>query len=231
MKALVLSSGGIDSTTALAMAVAEHGSDNVITLSIYYGQKHRKELTAAASIADYYRVRHLEINLDAVFQYSNCALLQQSTEAVPQATYAEQIAATGGEKPVATYVPFRNGLFLSAAAGVALSEGCDLLYYGVHAEDAAGFAYPDCSPAFQAGISAAIWAGSGHQLRVVAPFLHWYKRDIIRQGLALNVPYERTWSCYAGGEVPCGVCGTCRERAAAFAANGAVDPAVERRTP
>ena len=167
------------------------------------------------------------MDLSLIFQYSNCSLLQQSTEEIPKDSYAEQIEQTKGEKPVSTYVPFRNGLFLSSAASIALSRECDVIYYGAHADDSAGFAYPDCSPEFNNAMNEAIWEGSGHQLRIEAPFVNVSKAEVVKTGLALGVPYELTWSCYEGGERPCGTCGTGIDRAAAFAANGVADPALK----
>ena len=226
MKALVLFSGGVDSTTALGMAVNKYGRDNVIALSVSYGQKHDREIRAAVDIAKHYGVEHLFLDLSKIFQYSNCSLLQQSTEAVPEESYAAQIEKTHGEKPVSTYVPFRNGLFLSSAASIALSKECEVIYYGAHADDSAGFAYPDCSEAFNNAMNEAIWEGSGHQLRIEAPFVNMPKSEVVRIGLELGVPYELTWSCYEGGEKPCGKCGTCIDRAAAFQANHVEDPAL-----
>ncbi|MEE0548286.1 MAG: 7-cyano-7-deazaguanine synthase QueC [Peptococcaceae bacterium] len=224
--ALVLTSGGVDSTTALALAIEKYGKDHVIALSISYGQKHSKEIEAAKAVAQHYGVEQLFLDLGLIFQYSNCSLLQQSTEEIPEESYAEQIEKTGGETPVSTYVPFRNGLFLSAAASIALSRDCEVIYYGAHADDAAGFAYPDCSPVFNNAMNTAIYEGSGHQLRIEAPFVNKNKSDIVGIGLKLGVPYELTWSCYEGGDKPCGKCGTCIDRAAAFAANGVADPAL-----
>lgn len=224
--ALVLTSGGVDSTTALALAIDKYGKDHVLALSISYGQKHSKEIEAAKAVARHYGVEQLFLDLGLIFQYSNCSLLQQSTEDIPEESYAEQIEKNGGETPVSTYVPFRNGLFLSAAASIALSRDCEVIYYGAHADDAAGFAYPDCSPVFNNAMNTAIYEGSGHQLRIEAPFVNKNKSDIVALGLQLNVPYELTWSCYEGGNKPCGKCGTCIDRAAAFAANGVTDPAL-----
>ena len=218
MKALVLSSGGVDSTTALGMAIAKYGKENVIALSISYGQKHDKEIQAASAVAKYYGVEQLFLDLSLIFSYSNSSLLKQSTEEIPEESYAEQIKEIGGNKPVSTYVPFRNGLFLSSAASIALSKDCGVI--------AAGCAYPDCSPVFNNAMNEAIWEGSGRQLRIEAPFVNMNKADIVRIGLELGVPYELTWSCYEGGEEPCGKCGTCIDRAAAFAANGVKDPAI-----
>ena len=228
MKALVLSSGGVDSTTALGLAVKKYGRENVIALSVFYGQKHDKEIKASVAVADYYGVEHLFLDLSVIFKDSNCSLLSHSTEEIPEESYADQIRKTEGEKPVSTYVPFRNGLFLSSAASIALSRDCSVIYYGAHADDSAGAAYPDCSPVFNNAMNEAIWEGSGHQLRIEAPFVNLSKADVVRMGLEIGVPYELTWSCYEGGEEPCGKCATCIDRAAAFAANHVEDPALVR---
>lgn len=226
MKALVLSSGGVDSTTALALAIEKYGKENVVALSVSYGQKHDKELRAAKAVAEYYGVEQLFLDLSLIFQYSNCSLLQQSDQEIPEESYAQQIEKTGGTTPVSTYVPFRNGLFLSAAASVALSMECSVIYYGAHADDAAGAAYPDCSQAFHDAMNQAIYEGSGKQLRIEAPFVGKTKTDIVALGLKHHVPYQLTWSCYEGKDEPCGKCGTCIDRARAFAANGVSDPAI-----
>lgn len=218
-KALVLFSGGVDSTTCLAMAIDKYGKDNVIALSISYGQKHIKEIEASNKIAEYYGVEHLKLDLSEMFKFSNCSLLSQSTEEVPHETYVEQLSKTDG-KPVSTYVPFRNGLFLSSASAIALSKECDVIYYGAHADDSAGNAYPDCSSAFNDAMNTAIYEGSGHQLQIVAPFVNLTKKDVVAIGVGLNVPYLLTWSCYEGNDEPCKVCGTCRDRREAFLANG-----------
>ena len=225
---MVLSSGGVDSTTALGLAVSKYGKENVIALSISYGQKHDKEIQAAINVSEYYGVEHLFLDLAEIFQYSDCTLLKQSDKEIPLESYAEQIKETKGNKPVSTYVPFRNGLFLSSAASIALSKGCSVIYYGAHADDAAGFAYPDCSPVFNEAMNKAIYEGSGHQLTIEAPFVNMNKAGVVKMGLELGVPYELTWSCYEGGDEPCGKCGTCIDRAAAFAANGVEDPALKK---
>ncbi|WP_024860386.1 7-cyano-7-deazaguanine synthase QueC [Ruminococcus flavefaciens] len=226
MKALVLFSGGVDSTTCLGIAVNKYGADQVLALSLYYGQKHSRELEAARKIAAHYGVKHKELDLALIFADSDCSLLRGSTEDIPKESYAEQLKKTDG-KPVSTYVPFRNGLFLASAASIALSNGCTEIYYGAHSDDAAGNAYPDCSSDFNDAINRAIYLGSGEELRVVAPFIGMNKAQVVAEGLKLNVPYELTWSCYEGGDKPCGVCGTCRDRMAAFRANGMDDPAMK----
>lgn len=225
MKALVLLSGGVDSSTCLALAKEKYG-DEVIALSLFYGQKHSREIQSAEAVASFYNVKLLTMDLAKIFAYSESSLLQTSKEEIPMESYAEQLA----KKPdgvVSTYVPFRNGLFLSTAASIALEYGCEVIYYGPHADDAAGNAYPDCSVEFNAAMAQAIYLGSGKQLRIEAPFVGKHKQDIVAEGLRLGVPYKLTWSCYCGGVKPCGKCGTCIDRAKAFAANGVKDPALE----
>ena len=219
MKALVLFSGGVDSTTCLATAIDRFGKNNVIALSIRYGQKHIKEIEASNKIARYYDVEHIELDLTEIFKYSNCSLLSQSNRDIPHESYADQLSKTNGS-PVSTYVPFRNGLFLSCASSIALSKGCTRIYYGAHSDDAVGNAYPDCSKKFNDAISNAIFEGSGHQLFVVAPFVGLTKKEVVALGVKLHVPYQLTWSCYEGKDEPCKVCGTCRDRREAFLANG-----------
>lgn len=218
-KALVLFSGGVDSTTCLALAIDKYGAENVTALSAYYGQKHSKELEAARKIKDYYNVELIDLDLSKMFEYSDCSLLSGSEEEIPHESYSEQIKKTDG-KPVSTYVPFRNGLFLASAASIALSLGCEIIYYGAHSDDAAGSAYPDCSAEFNAAMNEAIYLGSGKQVRITAPFVNMSKAQVVKRGVELGVPYEMTWSCYEGGDKMCGVCGTCRDRKAAFLANG-----------
>ncbi len=218
-KALVLTSGGVDSTTCLAMAVKKYGRENVVALSVMYGQKHTKEISSAKAVTEYYGVEHISIDLAPLFAYSDCSLLNVSNKEIPKESYAEQLKKTNGS-PVSTYVPFRNGLFLSAAASIALSKECCVIYYGAHHDDAAGNAYPDCSEDFNNAMNSAISLGSGNRLRVEAPFVGIGKKDIVRIGKELGVPYNLTWSCYEGGEKPCGKCATCLDRKAAFLANG-----------
>lgn len=223
MNALVLFSGGVDSTTCLALAVEKYGSENVIALSVGYGQKHEREIESAEKIAKYYNVKHLYIDLAKIFMYSDCSLLSHSSEEIPHEEYAKQLEKTGG-MPVSTYVPFRNGLFLASAASIAISKNCEVLYYGAHADDAAGNAYPDCSNAFNEAMNTAIYEGSGKTLHIEAPFVNMTKAEVVKEGLRLKVPYELTWSCYEGNDMPCGRCGTCIDRMKAFEANGVIDP-------
>ena len=225
MKALVLFSGGVDSTTCLGLAVDKYGADEVLALSVYYGQKHSKELEAAERIAAYYGVKWRTLALALIFADSDCTLLKGSDKEIPKESYAEQLSHAEGS-PVSTYVTLRNGLFLASAASIALSNGCDVIYYGAHSDDAAGNAYPDCSSEFNEAISRAVYIGSGNALEIKAPFVGLTKAQVVREGLRIGVPYELTWSCYEGGDRPCGICGTCRDRMAAFKANGVADPAM-----
>ena len=223
MKALVLVSGGLDSTTCLALAVKEYGHENVVGLSIFYGQRHDKEIKAADAVCEYYKVEHITLDLSTMFQFSDCTLLQHSDGEIPEESYDKQLEKTNG-KPVSTYVPFRNGLFLSSAAAIALSKGCSKIYYGAHADDAAGNAYPDCSSDFNNVMNTAIYEGSGKQLTIEAPFINKNKAGVVKLGMELGVPYELTWSCYEGHDKACGKCGTCIDRIAAFELNGIKDP-------
>ncbi len=223
--AMVLFSGGVDSTTCLALAIETYGIEHVIPLSILYGQKHAKEIEAAEKILAHYHLKGLELDLSLIFKDSNCSLLSHSTQEIPEESYAKQLKETKGT-PVTTYVPFRNGLFLSAAASLALSKNCQVIYYGAHKDDAAGNAYPDCSESFFNSINEAIYEGSGHSVHVEAPFIAKNKAAVVKEGLRLQVPYELTWSCYEGHDHACGKCGTCIDRRLAFEANGVKDPAL-----
>lgn len=197
MKALVLSSGGLDSTTCVGIAVDKHGAANVSTVSFFYGQKHDKELICAENIAEYYRVKHYVLNLADILKYSDCPLLKASDRKIEHKSYAEQIAENG-EGMVETYVPFRNGLMLSSAAALATSiyPGEEVeLYIGAHADDAAGRAYADCSPEFTKAISEAIFIGTYEKVKVVGPLLNLNKAGVVKKGLELKVPYDLTWSC------------------------------------
>lgn len=225
-KILVLSSGGLDSTTCVGLAVNEAGAENVSTVSIYYGQRHERELKAAREVAVYYNVRHYEVDLSAAFQFSNCNLLAKNDDTIPDKSYDDQIKENG-EGRVSTFVPFRNGLMLSAAASIAdsLYPGEEVsIYYGAHADDMCGSAYADCSPEFADAMDKAINIGTYGKIHVVGPLVNMNKAEVVKTGLELGVPYDRTWSCYRGGDKQCGHCGTCIDRKHAFEASGVEDP-------
>lgn len=225
-KVVVLSSGGLDSTTCVGIAVDKVGYENVSTVSIFYGQRHEKELQAAQKVANHYNVPHYEVDLSSVMQFSNCNLLAKNDDTIPNKSYAQQIEENG-EGRVSTYVPFRNGLLLSAAASIAdsLYPGEEVvIYYGAHADDAAGEAYADCSPEFADAMNKAINIGTYRKITVEGPLVNMNKAEVVRTGLKLHVPYQLTWSCYHGGNKACGRCATCIDRLAAFKANEASDP-------
>jgi len=226
MKILVLSSGGLDSTVLLHKAVKEVGAENVIALNMFYGQKHAKEQEYSAWQCEKLGVPVYDADLSQVFRFNIdcCALLAGSKMDIKHESYAEQLAELGGSGTVTAYVPFRNGLFLSYAAAVAIQLECDVIYYGAHADDAAGNAYPDTSVEFNRAISEAIYLGSGEALRIVAPFIDKSKAEVVKMGLEAGAPFELTWSCYEGHDKACGVCGTCRDRLKAFAENDVKDP-------
>lgn len=225
-KALVLSSGGVDSSTCVGIAVSNYGKSAVSTVSFYYGQKHDKELNCAKQIADHYGVAHYELNIADILSYSDCSMLQHSSKEIQHKSYAAQIEENG-EGKVQTYVPFRNGLMLSAAAALAVSLYPDdevEVYLGAHADDSAGRAYADCSEEFVSSMRDAISIGTYEKVKVVSPLVNMNKTQVVTKGLQLGVPYNLTWSCYEGGEKPCSKCGTCIDREISFKNNGIVDP-------
>lgn len=224
MKSVVLLSGGIDSTTCLAMAVEKYGSENVSALCLSYGQKHSKELESARKVAAYYNVKLYEETIDC-FKFSDCTLLQGRDD-IEHGSYDEQIHKKDNGI-VATYVPFRNGIFLSIASAFAYSIGATIVYYGAHADDAAGNAYPDCSVDFVSKMNRAVLEGTGNNVAIEAPLVEMNKRQVVAAGLSLKAPYHLTWSCYEGGDKPCGKCGTCIDRIKAFELNGVTDPLME----
>ncbi len=221
MKAIVLFSGGVDSTTCLALAVDRFTNKEVLALSLYYGQKHDKELQASKAIANYYNIEHKILDLKEIFEGSSCSLLKDSNLEIPIGSYKQQLEKT--TSPLSTYVPYRNGLFLSVATSIALSYNASYIYYGAH-QDETSSAYPDTSKEFNQAISKAIYLGSGKQVEVIAPFVSQTKDQIVKKGLELKVPYQLTWSCYQGKNKACGKCATCIDRQKAFLKNGIKDP-------
>lgn len=228
MKKLVLCSGGLDSTVLLHSIVKTYGDDNVIALSVFYGQKHAIERDSALWQCEKLGVQLIEADLSQMFKYNLdvSALLQGSKMNIVHKSYAEQLEDLGGSGTVTAYVPYRNGLFLSFAAAVALQLGCDEIFYGAHADDAAGHAYPDCTEEFIVAQAEAIQQGTAHKVVLTAPWWRKNKAAIVEYGLQIGMSeneFAHTWSCYEGKEVPCGSCGTCLDRIAAFRANGIQD--------
>ncbi len=208
-------SGGMDSTTLL-YHLLDLG-DKVLALSFDYGQRHRKELEYAARTCARLDVRHTVVDLSSAGSLLVGSALTSPEIAVPHGHYED-------ESMRLTVVPNRNMIMMAIAGGYGLAEGCSRLAVAVHAGDHA--VYPDCRPQFIADFEAALRSGNYEQVSVYAPFLGWTKGDIACLGLDLGIDFERdTWSCYEGGEEPCGKCGTCVERAEALAAAGASRPA------
>ena len=208
---LLIYSGGVDSTTMLY----EYRDRIALALSFYYGSNHNDaELACAAWHCQKLGIRHVVIPLGFMAQHFHSALLE-GADAVPEQQYDESSMH-------ATVVPFRNGIMLAIAAGMAESEGLQRVMMANHSGDHS--IYPDCRPAFVDAMNAAINAGTYNDVTLNAPYTHLTKADIVRRGVALGVDYSHTWSCYKGGDHPCGVCGTCVERREAFAAAGLEDP-------
>lgn len=221
MKAVVLLSGGMDSATCASLAAKRHGPENVMALSLLYGQKHAREVEAAKKIAGALGLGGHRIHeLPPIFVGAGSTLVDPDKE-TPQTTY-EELAETFGVSP--TYVPFRNGVLLSAATALALGVGAEEIYYGAHAEDSRNWAYPDCTPEFNGAMANAIYVGTYHRVRLVAPLQYLDKAGVVRLASELGVPMELTWSCYNGGDLACGKCPTCVSRLKAFERAGMVDP-------
>lgn len=219
MKALVILSGGADSATMLAKAVRDLGRENVITMSVDYGQRHGKELNYATSLSAYYQVPQI-VKKATEFAGSDSKMFRGD---IPSVSY-DELAKEGKISP--TYVPLRNALLIVQAAIEAMIRGFDEVWIGVHKDDGAFDAYPDCREDFVGSIGAALFIGSGGRVRVKAPFNYMTKAEIILLGSTMQVPYRMTWSCYRGLDLHCGVCPTCRARKEAFKRAGVIDPTV-----
>jgi 7-cyano-7-deazaguanine synthase len=204
-KAVVLLSGGLDSATSAAQAQVD--GYEVIALSLFYGQRHDRELLAAQDIVNHLGIAehfNLQVNLS---QWGGSSLTD-SAMAVPT-------EGVMNDKIPNTYVPGRNTVFLSIALSLAEAKNAEAIYLGINAVDYSG--YPDCRPEYLEAVQRLAMLSSkagleGHAPKLVAPLVMDTKVDIVRRAVALGVPIERTWSCYQGGEVPCGVCDSCRIR-------------------
>lgn len=208
--AVVLLSGGLDSTTALADALTVRPVAAAVFVN--YGQRHLREQRSAEAVAAHYGVELLSLDLRA-FGASVRSALTSPGVAVPHGHYAEDNMA-------ATVVPNRNAVMLSAAAGIAASRGAEFVVTAVHAGDHP--VYADCRPGFVAALSRATRLACG--VAVVAPFVDASKAWIVGRAAQLGAPLHLTWSCYEGGDRHCGRCGTCVERAEAFHEAGVPDP-------
>jgi 7-cyano-7-deazaguanine synthase len=221
-KAVVLLSGGLDSATSAAQAIAD--GYEVIALSLFYGQRHDRELDAAKDIAQHLGIRAhfiLDVNLS---QWGGSSLTDQTIAVPTEGIEANVIPST--------YVPGRNTVFLAIALSLAEAKGAEAIYLGINAVDYSG--YPDCRPEYLAAVQNLAKLSSkagleGQAPQLIAPLVLDSKVDIVRRALALGVPIERTWSCYQGGAVPCGVCDSCRIRDKALIEAGRGDLATPQK--
>jgi len=215
-KAVVLLSGGLDSATAAAIAIAE--GYEVIALSFRYGQRHQKELEAATKIAKHLGIKEHFITEIDLSQWGGSSLTDESMTIPQDGIEADVIPST--------YVPGRNTVFIAIALSLAEAKQARAIYLGINAVDYSG--YPDCRPdylaAYQQLANLSSKAGiEGDAPQLIAPLVKDSKVDIVRRALELNVPIADTWSCYQGGANPCGLCDSCRIRDRALVAAGRVD--------
>ncbi len=215
-KAICLLSGGLDSSTVIYYA-KDQGYE-VYALSFDYGQRHKRELDAAKNIASSVGAKEHKILKVDLTQIGGSALTDQNIE-VPLDREMEEMTS---EIPV-TYVPMRNTIFLAFAAAYAEIIGADTIFAGMNFIDYSG--YPDCRPEYIKAMQKAIQLGSKAQnINIKTPIIHMDKREIIQLGSKLNVPYEKTWSCYKGGKKACGQCDSCLLRLNGFEMAGLIDP-------
>ena len=210
---VLIVSGGMDSITMLY----EYKERIALGISFDYGSNHNaREIPFAAMHCERLGIKHIVINLGFMHQYFKSSLLE-GAEAIPEGNYDE-------ENMKSTVVPFRNGIMLSIAAGVAESNGLKYVMMANHGGDHT--IYPDCRPEFVSAMSEATRQGTYPGIEVLAPYTGITKSDRARHGKALGIDYAETWSCYKGGEHHCGKCGTCRERIEALADAGIEDHTV-----
>jgi 7-cyano-7-deazaguanine synthase len=222
VKAVILLSGGLDSSTVLYLAKSEGYS--CYALSFDYQQRHQRELEAARTIATSVGVAaHQVVNFDLTL-WGGSALTDDRVD-LPQ---HRDLAAMSASIPV-TYVPARNTIFLSFALAYAEAISASRVYIGVNALDYSG--YPDCRPDYMDAMRSVFRLGTkqgreGDPIEIITPLIDLKKTEIIQLGDRLGVPWAQTWSCYSGERVPCGTCDSCRLRLAAFEELGRVDPGI-----
>lgn len=207
---VIIVSGGMDSVTLLY----EYKDRIALGISFDYGSNHNsKEIPFAKLHCERLGIKHITIPLDFMHQYFKSSLLE-GADAIPEGHYED-------DNMKSTVVPFRNGIMLAIAAGIAESNGLSHVMIANHGGDHA--IYPDCRPEFISAMSQATKAGSYNGVTVLAPYTNISKSDIARHGKALSIDYTETWSCYKGGEEHCGKCGTCVERKEALQEAGIED--------
>ncbi len=217
-KAVCLFSGGLDSTTTLYVALSEGYLPLAVTFD--YGQLHRREIEAARMIAESLNIKHQIVKIS--LPWGGSSLIDAALDIPENRSVLEM-----SEGIPSTYVPARNTIFLSFAMSLAEAQNCEAIFIGANALDYSG--YPDCRPDYFELMEAVIRKGTkrgveGKPLTIKAPLLHLKKSEIVKLGAALGVPFERTWSCYRGGEVPCSTCDACLLREKGFEEAGMHDP-------
>lgn len=216
MRVMLSLSGGLDSAVLCASLLERHGNKAVLPVFFRYGSKHNSwEERSARKLAEYWALDLLVSDLGPVFGMMRSALLRHDERPIPTAAYDAANMAQ-------TLVPGRNLIFASVMAGLAESGQCEALALATHAGDHA--LYPDCRPSFNTALALVIKESSGGSVRLLTPFSAMDKTAIVALGRDLDVPFALTRSCYSSLEISCGLCGTCRERLEAFAANGLRDP-------
>ncbi len=206
-KAVVLFSGGLDSTVCLYYAINKGYKCEVLTFD--YGQKHKREILSAKKIAKKLKLKHNIVKLD--FPWLKVSSLVDKSKALPISARAEIGRA---KKVPSTYVPARNLMFTSMAVSLAESIKAEAVVLGPNVLDYSG--YPDCRPEFYKELSKAVLKGCERKVKILTPIIKLSKSEIIKLGKKLNAPLDLTWSCYAGGVKPCGVCDSCKLRAKGF---------------
>ena len=210
---LIVLSGGLDSTTMLY----EYRERIAMAVSFHYGSNHNdKELAFAKLHCERLGIPHKIVHLPFFKELFHSSLLE-GAEAIPEGNYDD-------ENMKSTVVPFRNGIMLSIAAGMAENEQLQYVMLANHAGDHT--IYPDCRPEFVEAMNQAIRFGTWNCVQLLTPYTHLTKGEIASHGKALGINYAETWSCYKGGDKPCGVCGTCRERKEALAQAGIEDTTI-----
>jgi 7-cyano-7-deazaguanine synthase len=237
---VVLLSGGLDSTTVAAYAKAE--GHELVALTFNYGQRHQREMEAAKCVAEILEIRHEVVDLPALNKLSWYSALTDGSMGIPKET---MVGGSTQDIPI-TYVPLRNTVFLTLAAALLESRVLSLIeggtaspkdvsaaiFIAANAVDYSG--YPDCRPEYFGAMRRALFEGSklgkqfGVSIDIETPVLRMTKAEIVKLGVRLGAPLEHTWSCYEGGEIPCGACDSCLLRAKGFAEAGISDPLLER---
>lgn len=246
-KAFVLLSGGLDSTTCFHIAMNQ--SDDVEAISVNYGQRHSREMEYAKKTCEKYDIPHKVLNIEGILSGKGVMLSDASVE-IPNISYAEikgvsptyvpfrngtllSLITAQAQKWVNAEIESlthfncaQHDIDFDGAKELSVHQMRDSvgIYFGAHADDAANFAYPDCTPEFTGAMANAIYIGSYFTTKLLVPLQYMDKTDVVEKGYKLGVNFADTWSCYAGGEKHCGVCPTCRSRREAFIAAMVQDP-------